>query len=299
MYPYSQVKKIFTLALSTHQGCCESQQRHKVWRHYTNGKSYGIYFHSCHCKVMPGVCRKNKWEKVSLGPRIKSRHTPSSPVSECDIKNACHRRNSKKGRTHRWDQVDISNPAEVMAKSNHLVKWSLGPGISWTEYFSHIYNYEQQGYGQGQGHQKVVAAYCFSKWRLFPHWLNTFSGLGESILIGSLCPHNFPESRILWLGGQQLSQAKHRPKRGGFRIPTLGSMVRPLKGLEPTARTLVGSFSVSLCGPAWSLETLLARLLLFSLAADWLLLWAYGREWLPHGSWFFKSSIQMRLTSIF
>lgn len=51
-----------------------------------------------------------------MGPRIKS--TPqdaSSLCSVCDPENACHRKNSKKGRTHGWEEEAPSNLAEVMA----------------------------------------------------------------------------------------------------------------------------------------------------------------------------------------
>lgn len=40
---------------------------------------------------------------------------PSSPGRICNLKKACYRENSKKGRTHGWHQEDVSNLAEVTA----------------------------------------------------------------------------------------------------------------------------------------------------------------------------------------
>lgn len=120
---------------------------------------------------------------------------------------------------------------------------------------------------------------------------------------GSFCPHNFPESRILWLWGQRPLQTKLRPKRGASGTPILGSAVRLLKGLEPGTRTLgrQGGGGLSQSPSLWAclVPEILSARLLFSLTDDRLLFWAYGREWLPQGPWFFKSSIQVKLPTSF
>ena len=65
---------------------------------------------------MPGVCRKS--EKKSVWGQESNPHhrmPPPCAVSVCDPENACHRKNSKKGRTHGWEEEAPSNLAEVMA----------------------------------------------------------------------------------------------------------------------------------------------------------------------------------------
>lgn len=136
------------------------------------------------------------------------------------------------------------------------MQWSPGLGISWKGYFSLFIFMNSRDMDRDRGlkkwylhtvFQSEAFFYTVIEYLLCARWICSH----DHTQCGSFCPHNFPESRILWLWGQRPLQTKLRPKRGAFGTPILGSAVRLLKGLEPGTRTLGrqgggGSFSVSL-----------------------------------------------------
>lgn len=133
----------------------------------------------------------------------------------------------------------------------------------------------------------------FSKWSCFYTFIEYF------LCVRWVCTHGFIlSSQLPSRGSLRYEESDYRRWKGWLPAPALGSAVRPLQGLGP-GQELWWARSQSLCGPAWSPQILPSCRRLFSLAADWLLPWAHGREWLPHGSWIFKFSIQVRLTIIF